>query len=173
MIFQNICHCTEDYAKTIYRRLNAKDLAGQSFEMDKIEKVNRFKLHPHSPHSTALPLHTPTPLNFPLLPSCTIPTSQVCIVFNNMAHLSNQLNTVSEKLDMDSLYSRLTRGQADAKKSFDRLRESTKEDIEHRIQTFVEEYSKTLAPDIRMFITKIMETGHETDASLEVNCLVI
>ncbi|KAL5473214.1 hypothetical protein EMCRGX_G027667 [Ephydatia muelleri] len=127
--FQNICHCTEDYAKTIYKRLNAKDLAGQSFEMDKIEKV--------------------------------------CIVFNNMAHLSNQLNTVSEKLDMDSLYSRLTRGQTDAKNSFDRLRESTKEDIEHRIQTFVEEYSKTLAPDIRMFITKIMETGHETDASLE------
>ena len=90
-----------------------------------------------------------------------------------MAHSCNQLNTVSEKLDMDSLYKRLSRGQGEAKKSFDRLRESTKEDIELRIVTFVEEYSQTLAPEIRMFVTSIMTTGHETSTALEVNCLVI
>ena len=90
-----------------------------------------------------------------------------------MAHLRNQLNTVSEKLDLESLYTRLTHCQNDAKKSFDRLRESTREDIEHKIVSFVEDYCKRLAPDIQSYITSIMATGHKTDASLEVDCLFL
>ena len=70
---------------------------------------------------------------------------------------------------MDSLYARLSRGQDDAKKSFDRLRESTREDIWHRIMTIVEQYSKRLTPDIQSFITNIMATGEEeTNTPLEV-----
>ena len=90
-----------------------------------------------------------------------------------MAHLCNQLNTVSEKLDLESLYTRLTQGKDEAKKSFDMLRKATREDIEYKIVSYVEDYCKRLAPDIQSYITSIMATPHETDATLEVDCCFI
>ena len=99
--------------------------------------------------------------------------NQVCILFNNMAHVKSQLDKLSQELEVEAVCKRMQQGRTEETvRTLENLKRSAVEDIANKILISVRQFSKMLAPDITAFIKNIMISA-DVNASIEVRAWII
>eukprot|EP00731_Ephydatia_muelleri_P029268 Em0020g912a len=91
--------------------------------------------------------------------------NRFAILFNNMAHIKSQLDTLVKGLGVESLCERMKDRAESTVQTLDNLKRSTVEDINNKIFKALHKFSKMLAPDIITFIKSIMASGDVTSST--------
>eukprot|EP00731_Ephydatia_muelleri_P029267 Em0020g911a len=92
-------------------------------------------------------------------------SEQLCVVFNNISHIKKQLDVVCQKLDVRNLCNKMEPGRGkEVEETFNRLKQSTRTDIEGRLLNTASHISEKLKPEIRKHICAWAKIPRETDS---------